>query len=148
MMTLRQLAIHHEVIPARISWCLADLGEARGRQELYTRQSPKRLKSFREHALIESAVSSNRIEGIEIDRSRIGTLIFGEPLLQDRNEEEVHGYREALKRIHEHGTNRPVAENEKLDNWVIPIELGNELGNERIHLLQDGTECLIDGMPH
>jgi hypothetical protein len=75
-----------------VSWYLADLGEARGKQELFTRQSLQRLKVLREHALIESAVSSNRIEGIEIDQSRIGTVIFGRPTLRDRNEEEVRGY--------------------------------------------------------
>jgi hypothetical protein len=37
---------------------LADLGEARGKQELFTKQSPQRLKALREHALIESAASS------------------------------------------------------------------------------------------
>ncbi|MFQ6031923.1 MAG: hypothetical protein ACE5K2_03295 [Candidatus Zixiibacteriota bacterium] len=49
-------------------------------------------------------MSSNRIEGVEIDTSRIGTIIFGKPLLRDRNEEEVRGYREALKMIHEGGS--------------------------------------------
>jgi hypothetical protein len=64
MMTFKQFAGKLETIPASISWYLADLGEARGRQELYTRQAPQKLKILREHALIESAVSSNRIEGI------------------------------------------------------------------------------------
>jgi hypothetical protein len=32
----------------------------RVKQELFTKQSPQRLKVLREHALIESAVSSNR----------------------------------------------------------------------------------------
>jgi hypothetical protein len=47
---------------------LTDLAESLGKQELYTRQSPQKLKVLREHALIESAVSSNRMEGVEIDR--------------------------------------------------------------------------------
>jgi Fic family protein len=58
---------------------------------------------LREHALIESAVSSNRIEGVTVDQSRIGTVIFGKSLLRDRDEEEVRGYRTALKLIHEQG---------------------------------------------
>ena len=65
MMTLRQFTHGLDVIPAVTSWYLADLGEARGKQELFTKQSPQRLKALREHALIESAVSSNRIEGVE-----------------------------------------------------------------------------------
>jgi len=58
---------------------------------------------LREHALIESAVSSNRIEGVEIDRSRVATVVFGKRLLRDRNEEEIRGYKQALSWIHERG---------------------------------------------
>jgi len=101
MMTLRQLMTEPETVPAATAWYLADLGEARGKQELFTRQSPQRLRVLREHALIESAVSSNRMEGVEIDQARVGTLVFGKPTLRDRNEEEVRGYREALQLIHE-----------------------------------------------
>jgi Fic family protein len=110
MMTLRQLAAEPPSIPTRTSWYLADLAGARGRQELFTRQSPQKLKVLREHALIESAVSSNRIEGVEVDQSRIGTLIFGKPALRDRDEEEVRGYRDALKLIHESGAKLPISE--------------------------------------
>ena len=74
MMTLRLFSHKFESVPAATSWYLADLGEARGKQELFTRQSPQRLKALREHALIESAVSSNRIEGVEVDQSRIATI--------------------------------------------------------------------------
>jgi Fic family protein len=109
-MTLQQLAAEPPVIPTRTSWYLADLAEARGKQELFTRQSPQKLKMLREHALIESAVSSNRIEGVEVDQSRIGTLIFGKPTLRDRDEEEVRGYRDALKLIHERGAQLPITE--------------------------------------
>ncbi|MBI3799261.1 MAG: Fic family protein [Deltaproteobacteria bacterium] len=110
MMTLRQFAAKLESIPTTTSWYLADLGEARGKQELFTKQSPQRLKVLREHALIESAVSSNRIEGVEIDQVRIGTIVFGKPLLRDRDEEEVRGYRDALQLIHEQGAKLPVSE--------------------------------------
>jgi len=110
MMTLRQLAAEPPTLPTRTTWHLTDLAEARGKQELFTRQSPQRLKMLREHALIESAISSNRIEGIEVDKSRVGTLIFGKPALRDRDEEEVRGYRDALKLIHETGSNLPITE--------------------------------------
>ena len=110
MMTLKQFSSKPETIPASTSWYLADLGEARGKQELFTKQSPQRLKVLREHALIESAVSSNRIEGVNVDQARIGTVIFGKSLLRDRDEEEVRGYRDALKLVHEQGAKLPVAE--------------------------------------
>ena len=110
MMTLRQFAHTLDSIPATTAWYLADLGEARGKQELFVKQSPQRLKALREHALIESAVSSNRIEGVEVERTRIGTLVFGAPLLRDRDEEEVRGYRDALQLIHEHHADLPLSE--------------------------------------
>lgn len=103
MMTLRQFTTGLNTIPVTTSWYLADISEAKGRQELYTRQSPQILKSLKEHALIESAVSSSRIEGVEVDAKRVGTIIFGKSLLHDRSEEEVRGYREALNLIHNKG---------------------------------------------
>lgn len=110
MHTLRQLSAEPPTIPSRTAWYLADLGEARGKQELFTRQSPQKLKLLRENALIQSAVSSNRIEGVEVDKSRIGTLMFGKPALRDRDEEELRGYRDALKLIHESGATLPISE--------------------------------------
>ena len=110
MMTLRQLAAEPPTLPTRTTWYLTDLAEARGKQELFTRQSPQKLKVLREHALIESAISSNRIEGVEVDKSRVATLIFGKPALRDRDEEEVRGYRDALKLIHESGAKLPISE--------------------------------------
>src|ERR1700752_4819842 len=109
-MTTLQLLSEKLNIPTITAWHLADLGEARGKQELFTRQSPQRLKALREHALIESAVSSNRIEGVEVERARIGTLVFGAPLLRDRDEEEVRGYRDALQLIHEQQAKVPLSE--------------------------------------
>jgi len=110
MTTLRQFSHTPESIPATTSWYLADLGEARGKQELFTKQAPQRLKILREHALIESAVSSNRIEGVTVDQSRIRTVVFGKSHLRDRDEEEVRGYRNALKIIHEQAAKLPVSE--------------------------------------
>jgi Fic family protein len=89
---------------------LADLGEARGKQELFTAQLPQKLKVLRENALIESAVSSNRIEGVEADRDRIATIVFGKGQLRDRNEEEIRGYRNALELVHEKGIGLPISE--------------------------------------
>ena len=110
MKTLRKFSLKPETIPVATSWYLTDLAEARGKQELFTRQSPQKLKALREHALIESAVSSNRIEGVDVDQKRIATVIFGKALLRDRDEEEVRGYRNALKLIHEQGAKLAVSE--------------------------------------
>jgi hypothetical protein len=110
MMTFKQFAGKLDTVPASTSWYLADLGKARGRQELYTRQAPQKLKILREHALIESAVSSNRIEGVTVDQRRIKAVVLGKEFLHDRNEEEVRSYRQALDLIHSRGTALPVSE--------------------------------------
>ncbi len=110
MNTLQQLLSRTEVIPLTAAWYLADLGEARGKQELFTSQSPQRLKVLREHALVESAISSNRIEGVTIDQARVGTVVFGKSRLRDRDEEEVRGYRDALRLIHEQADRLPISE--------------------------------------
>lgn len=109
MKTLQLFSAKPETIPISAAWYIADLAEARGRQQLHMRQVPQRLRALSEHALIESAVSSNRIEGIEIDQKRVGTIIFGKSLLHDRDEEEVSGYRRALTRIHEDAANIPIS---------------------------------------
>jgi len=90
-------------VPMQINWQIGDLMEYRGKQELFTRQVTQRLSVLREHALVESAVSSNRIEGVNVDQKRIKTLVFGASSYRDRNEEEVAGYRKALNLIHSKG---------------------------------------------
>jgi Fic family protein len=97
-------------VPVSTAWALSRLGEALGKQELFRRQSPQRLKVLRENALIESAVSSNRIEGVEIDPTRVATVVLGTRRLRDRDEEEVRGYRDALRLIHEGGRNLSISE--------------------------------------
>jgi len=102
MTTLRLFASGTLPIHPTTAWYLADLGEFRGMQTLYTRQSPQRLKALREHALIESAVSSNRIEGVSIEPARVrDVLVAARPLFRDRDEEEVRGYRDALAWVHQ-----------------------------------------------
>ena len=109
-MTLRSFIDQPASISTATSWFLADLGQALGKQELFTKQTPQRLRALREHALIESAVSSNRIEGVEIEPSRVATVVFGKRHLRDRDEEEVRGYRKALDLIHKQGSKPPISE--------------------------------------
>jgi Fic family protein len=110
MKTLQLIQQRALNIPMTASWYLSDIGRAQGLQDLFTRQSPQRLKVLREHAIAQSTVSSNRIEGVEIDQTRIGTIVFGHPSLKDRDEEEVAGYRDALNLIHTRGAKFPVSE--------------------------------------
>ena len=50
-------------LPMSSVWLLNAIAEFKGRQELFTHQSPQVLKALREQALVQSVESSNRIEG-------------------------------------------------------------------------------------
>ncbi len=98
-------------IPQSTGWYLADLGEHLGKQELYARQAPQKLKALKEHAIIESAVSSNRIEGVTVAPARVKEVVFGRAHLRDRDEEEVRGYRKALELLHTKFSDLSLSEN-------------------------------------
>ena len=100
-MTLARMLRNAPHVPMTTAWYLSDIAEAKGKQDLFTKQSPQKLKALREHAIIESALSSNRIEGVEIDPKRVKAVFAKRAALHDRNEEEVRGYSDALRRIHE-----------------------------------------------
>lgn len=110
MITTLQLLSAKLNVPTTTAWYLADLGEARGKQDLFKKQSPQRQRSLREHALIESAVSSNRIEGVTVEQSRVKAVLLAKSPLRDRDEEEIRGYREALDLIHDQHAKLPVSE--------------------------------------
>jgi Fic family protein len=76
------------------------LGEYRGRQMLYAEQSPDVLETLRRVAMVQSAESSNRIEGITVSPERIDSLILKKIKPLDRSEQEVAGYRDVLASIH------------------------------------------------
>jgi len=87
-------------LPLGAVWLLNTVAEYKGKQDLYCKQSPQILKTLVEIALVESAESSNRIEGIVIDRARLKPLLIEHSKPRDRSEEEVAGYRRALDLIH------------------------------------------------
>ena len=79
---------------------MSSISEYKGKEELYTKQSPQILKVLVEMAMIESVESSNRIEGVTVNRKRLKPLIIGHSKPRDRSEEELAGYRKALDLIH------------------------------------------------
>src|SRR5271167_4266514 len=89
-------------------WLMNDISEAKGRQDLYTKQAPQLLKALREMALVESVESSNRIEGVTVAPDRLRPLVLGNNRPRDRSEEEIQGYRNALQRIHSASADLPV----------------------------------------
>lgn len=87
-------------LPLKSVWLMNSIAEYKGKQELYTKQSPQVLKLLLEAALIESAESSNRIEGVTVEKIRLKPLVIGHSKPKDRSEEEVAGYRKALDLVH------------------------------------------------
>lgn len=107
-MTFRNGRLSQFTVAMSTAWLLNDIAEARGKQELYTRQSPQLLKALREMALIQSAESSNRIEGVTVAPERLRPLVLGNSKPRDRSEQEVQGYRLALNEIHTRHEKFPV----------------------------------------
>ena len=88
------------------------IGEYRGKQDLYAKQSPEVLENLRTIAKIESSESSNRIEGIIVDRVRVEEIInHPNNKLKNRSEQEVAGYRDALQLIHDSFNYMPLTAN-------------------------------------
>lgn len=90
---------------------LRSLGEYRGKQALFFKQSPEALKSLQLVAKIESSESSNRLEGIELPHKKIEELVLKDAAPQSRSEQEIAGYRDALNLIHESGLHMPFTPN-------------------------------------
>ena len=90
---------------------LRRLGECRGKQQLYVKQRPQALEQLRKGALIESTDASNRLEGITAPPDRMKALVEQTAEPQNRSEQEIAGYREALELIHQSGPDMPVATN-------------------------------------
>ena len=62
-------------IPHRLIMVIRNIGEYRGKQELFKKQAPEMLENLRHVAIIQSTESSNRLEGITADIGRIKELV-------------------------------------------------------------------------
>ncbi len=80
---------------------LSKIGEYKGKQELFSHQTPETLETLRKTAVVESSECSNRLEGITAPHNRIEALVLQTTAPQNRSEQEIAGYRDALNLIHE-----------------------------------------------
>lgn len=108
MMTFRNRRLRDHTLPMSTAWLLNDIAEAKGKQELFTRQSPQVLQALREAAIIQSSESSNRIEGVTVAPDRLRPLVLGNSKPRDRSEQEIQGYRRALNEIHTRHEKLPI----------------------------------------
>ena len=100
MNSFRNNRLRDYELPMSAAWLLTGIAEYKGKQELYSHQSPQVLKALRDSATIQSVESSNRIEGVTVGHDRLHALVLGRAAPRDRSEQEVQGYRLALDEIH------------------------------------------------
>ncbi len=125
---------------------LKRLGEYKGRQDLFRRQTPEVLESLKAAAIIESSESSNRLEGITAPHERIEAIVDKKAPPQNRSEQEIAGYRDVLNLVHESGVHMPITTNVILQmHSILYRYLPNEGGrwkmtdNEIVERNPDGT---------
>lgn len=87
-------------IPLELGQTIQKLGEYKGKQDLYTKQTPQVLETLRQAAIVQSAESSNRIEGITVVPERLRAIMANKSKPKDRSEAEIVGYRNVLVKIH------------------------------------------------
>lgn len=90
---------------------LSKIHEYKGKQEFFLRRKPVELKRLIEIAKIQSVEASNRIEGIVTTNSRLKRLMADKTTPQNRDEEEILGYRNVLNLVHENYDAIPVRSN-------------------------------------
>lgn len=86
---------------ARDLGTIQEIGANLGRQDLFKRQTPETLRTLQTHAIIESSESSNRLEGIVASRKAIEGLVRKDAKPKNRSEQEIAGYRDGLRLIHD-----------------------------------------------
>lgn len=92
-------------IPAKMYDLISKIYEYKGKQELYVVNFSDILEKMIKIAKIQSTKSSNAIEGIFTNDSRLEELMSKKSEPINRNEEEIYGYREVLDIIHENYEN-------------------------------------------
>lgn len=88
-------------LPVNIHHTITKIHEYKGKQELYVENYLDRLDKMIDVAKIQSTKSSNAIEGIYTNDTRLKALMNKKAEPKNRNEEEIAGYRHVLDIIHE-----------------------------------------------
>ena len=93
---LKSIRIDNELLKV-----VREIGEYRGKEDLFRQQSPQTLDTLVQNAIIQSTESSNRIEGIEAESpERLKALMKKGTRPKNRSEQEIAGYRDVLNLIH------------------------------------------------
>ncbi|MGH9853848.1 MAG: Fic family protein [Blastocatellia bacterium] len=149
MNSFEKLYIERLPITHNILRTIRLLGEFKGKQELFTRQTPQLLETLRQAAIIQSTESSNRIEGVTAPLERIKALVAEKTTPRNRSEQEILGYRDVLNKIHTSFADIPVTANVVLqfhrDLYSYTEGEGGKwktVDNQIIEKFPDGTEFI------
>jgi Fic family protein len=107
MKTLQPNYLKKIAFTAEDASTIQKIGEYKGKQALFSQQTPEILDSLRQVAIIESSESSNRLEGITAPRKRVEAIVKKASMPANRSEQEIAGYRDALALIHESASHMP-----------------------------------------
>ena len=99
------------LICSEIMDLLSAVHEYRGKQDLYVEAKADVLTHLLEVARIQSTNASNRIEGIFTSDERLKALMKNKIKPRNRSEEEIAGYSEVLRLIHENYDHIPLRPN-------------------------------------
>jgi Fic family protein len=133
------------VVRQRIITMIRKLGEHKGRQELYKKQSPEMLENLRQVALIQSTESSNRLEGVIAEDKRLRALVEEKVKPINRSEAEIAGYRDVLNTIHQSHEHMPFTERVVLQLHRDLMKYAGEDGGTWKATQNEITEELSDG---
>ena len=104
-------SIREQKWDSEILGLIAAIYREAGKQELYLKQRPEEIEKLVEIARIQSTEASNAIEGIVTTNTRIRQLVQEKTAPKNRDEQEIAGYRDALRIIHENFDAIPITQN-------------------------------------
>ena len=132
-------------IPHRLIMIIRQIGECRGKQDLFKKQAPEMLENLRHVAMIQSTESSNRLEGITADIKRIEELVEENTAPANRTEAEIAGYRDVLSTIHANYKNIPFTDTVVLQLHRDMMKYSGKEGGRWKSTANEITETLPDG---
>lgn len=153
MMTFRNHRLENHPLSGGTLWLLTDIAELKGKTEMAQRAAPEALERLRESAIVHSAESSNRIEGVEVAPDRLVPLILQNAAPRTRPEEELQGYRRALDLIHTTPRQLPISAETILRLHAIAQEGAGDAGqykardNEILEFPKDGGPPRVRFVP-
>ena len=136
------------VVPQRLVSTIRQIGEHKGKQELYKQQAPEMLENLRRVAMIQSTESSNRLEGIVADEKRLRALVAEKTAPANRSEAEIAGYRDVLNTIHASYDHIPFSDNVVLQLHRDLMKYAGKEGGRWKSVANEITEILPDGNKH